>query len=72
MPLTLKQGDLAFVGKKAYLCQQVKKSTSKGNIALAIGIAFNRWGHNCLQHRNNSIWEQNIISSKNKTFTNNI
>ncbi len=33
--LTLKQGDLAFVGKKAYLSQQVKKSTSKG-IALAL------------------------------------
>ncbi len=36
MTLTLKQGDLAFVGKKAYLSQQVKKSTSKGNIALAL------------------------------------
>ncbi len=34
--LTLKQGDFAFVGKKAYLSQQVKKSTSKGNIALAL------------------------------------
>ncbi len=36
MTLTLKQGDLAFVGKKAYLSQQVKKSTTKGNIALAL------------------------------------
>ncbi len=37
MTLTLKQGDLAFVGKKAYLSQQVKKKkTSKWNIALAL------------------------------------
>ncbi len=36
MTLTLKQSDFAFVGKKAYLSQQVKKSTSKGNIALAL------------------------------------
>ncbi len=36
MTLTLLQGNLAFVGKKAYLSQQVKKKTSKGNIALAL------------------------------------
>ncbi len=37
MTLTLKQGDLAFVGKKAYLSKQVKKKNpSKGNIALAL------------------------------------
>ncbi len=35
MNLTLKQGDIAFLRKKAYLSQQVKKSTSKGDIALA-------------------------------------
>ncbi len=34
--LTLLQGNLAFVGKKAYLSQQVKKKPSKGNIALAL------------------------------------
>ncbi len=36
MTLTLLQGNLAFVGKKAYLSQQVKKKPSKGNIALAL------------------------------------
>ncbi len=37
MTLTLKQCDFAFVGKKAYLSQQVKKKNpSKGSKALAL------------------------------------
>ncbi len=38
--LTLKQGDLAFVGKKAYLSQQIKQKPYQGEHSISTSQSF--------------------------------